>query len=120
MTSPKTQDFFPFQPPFTTIDSSNVNDHLGLGLPGDVVDSNHLSHRISLRYFAGRLGGNQSYVVNGNKEEGERILKETPDANPFFSWSDSFDLKGFLVVDLYKSAIIEAWGMSNPSFSPRK
>ncbi|KAL9113302.1 MAG: hypothetical protein Q9227_002637 [Pyrenula ochraceoflavens] len=69
--------------------------------------------RIAFRPFVGRLGGNQDFAVSQKDPDAKEILEKTPDAGYFFTWKDSFDLRGFQNLDLYKMAAIEAWGMTN-------
>ena len=39
-------------------------------------------------------------------------LQKIPDAAIFFTWKESFDLRGFADGDLWKKAIFEGWGTS--------
>ena len=63
--------------------------------------------------FAGRLGGNQGFIVDQNNPGASTLLKEIPDAAPFFSWKASFSLEQFRQLGLWKAAFIEGWGTSN-------
>lgn len=60
--------------------------------------------------FAGRIGGNQEFTVDKNNPEEAHLLEKTPDAAPFVSWRDSFNLHQFGQVDLWRAAVIEGWG----------
>ncbi|KAH8811145.1 putative aquaporin transporter [Xylogone sp. PMI_703] len=60
--------------------------------------------------FAGRLGGNQEFVLDPRNVDNESTLKRVPDASPFISISDIFNLKGFLEPDLWKAAATEGLG----------
>jgi glycerol uptake facilitator-like aquaporin len=60
--------------------------------------------------FAGRLGGNQEFIINRNDPAQAALLEKTPDAAPFMSLKETFDLKGFREVDLWKAAFIEGIG----------
>lgn len=62
--------------------------------------------------FAGRLGGNQTYVVDRSNPENADLLKKVPDAAPNLNFREAFDLRGFTDWDLYKAAVIEGVGMS--------
>ncbi|KIN03181.1 hypothetical protein OIDMADRAFT_40803 [Oidiodendron maius Zn] len=46
--------------------------------------------------FAGRLGGNQEFILDPKNLDNERALKRIPDASPFLSVRESFNLRGFL------------------------
>lgn len=61
--------------------------------------------------FAGRLGGNQSYVVDRSNPENADLLKKVPDAAPNLNFKEAFDWRGFTELDLYKAAVIEGVGM---------
>lgn len=61
--------------------------------------------------FAGRLGGNQSYVVDRSNPENADLLKKVPDAAPNLNFKEAFDWRGFTELDLYKAAVIEGIGM---------
>jgi len=60
--------------------------------------------------FAGRLGGNQSFVVDRANPANAELLRKVPDAAPNLNWSEMFDLRGFREVGLYKAALVEAFG----------
>ncbi|KAB8216171.1 aquaporin-like protein [Aspergillus novoparasiticus] len=57
--------------------------------------------------FAGRLGGNQDFVVDRSDPRNEKVLEKVPDAAPWMSLSEIFDLRGFLSLDLWKFACLE-------------
>ena len=61
--------------------------------------------------FAGRLGGNQEYVVDRSNPENADLLKLVPDAAPNLNFKEAFDLRGFSELNLYKQAVIEGVGM---------
>lgn len=69
--------------------------------------------------FAGRLGGNQEFVVDRSNPENAELLMKVPDAAPNLNLDETFDLRGFREVDLYKAALIEFVGewKSRASFS---
>ena len=60
--------------------------------------------------FAGRLGGNQSFVLDRSNPANAELLQKVPDAAPNLSLRESFNLRGFREVDLYKAALIEFVG----------
>lgn len=66
--------------------------------------------RVAFRPFVGRIGGNQDFAVSKRTPGAKEILEKTPDAGYFLTWRESFDLNGFRNIELYKSALIEAWG----------
>ena len=60
--------------------------------------------------FAGRLGGNQEFILDPKNLDNERTLKRIPDASPFLSVRESFNLRGFLEPELWKAAAVECLG----------
>lgn len=60
--------------------------------------------------FAGRIGGNQSLVLDRNDPKNSDYLKAVPDAAPFMRISEALDLRGFLDLNLWKFAIVEGVG----------
>jgi glycerol uptake facilitator-like aquaporin len=60
--------------------------------------------------FAGRLGGNQEFVLDPKDLDNRSAIKRVPDASPFISWRELFDLKGFLQPELWKAALVEGMG----------
>ncbi|EXJ88135.1 hypothetical protein A1O1_05063 [Capronia coronata CBS 617.96] len=60
--------------------------------------------------FAGRLGGNQEFVVDRSNPANAQLLSKLPDAAPNLSLTEAFDLRGFRETDLYKAALIECFG----------
>jgi glycerol uptake facilitator-like aquaporin len=69
-------------------------------LPGDLTS----------RPFAGRLGGNQEFILNPKDHDNQAALKRVPDASPFISLREIFSLRGFLEPDLWKAAVTEGLG----------
>jgi hypothetical protein len=65
--------------------------------------------------FAGRIGGNQDFVVDRNDPKNVEVLKEVPDAAPRMTLAEIFDLRGFLSPDLWKFALLECIGKPTPS-----
>lgn len=64
--------------------------------------------------FAGRVGGNQEFIINRHDPVQAALLRKTPDAAPFMSLADAFDLTSFRQVDLWKAAFIEGIGKFPP------
>ena len=60
--------------------------------------------------FAGRLGGNQEFVVDRENPENAVLLERMPDAAPNLSLREAFDLRGFAQAELYRAAVIEGIG----------
>ncbi|KAI1618522.1 aquaporin-like protein [Exophiala viscosa] len=60
--------------------------------------------------FAGRLGGNQSFVLDRFDPANAALLKKVPDAAPNLNLREMFDFNGFREVDLYKAAVCECFG----------
>lgn len=61
---------------------------------------------ISSRPFAGRIGGNQKFVVSSDDASYALI----PDAAALFTWHQSLSLRGFTDVELWKESLIEGVG----------
>ncbi|KAF9891068.1 hypothetical protein FE257_005003 [Aspergillus nanangensis] len=57
--------------------------------------------------FAGRLGGNQDFIVDRNDPRNNKVLKKVPDAAPHMTLAEVFDLRGFLNQDFWKWAMLE-------------
>ncbi|OQD85827.1 hypothetical protein PENANT_c009G02731 [Penicillium antarcticum] len=57
--------------------------------------------------FAGRIGGNQDFIVDRNDPKNVEVLKEVPDAAPRMTLAEIFDLQGFRSPDLWKFAMLE-------------
>lgn len=73
-------------------------------------------HRASLpanpasQPFAGRIGGNQEFILDPKNADNAQTLKRVPDASPFISISEIFNLRGFLEIELWKAAVTEFIG----------
>ncbi|KAJ4289698.1 hypothetical protein N0V90_011027 [Kalmusia sp. IMI 367209] len=70
----------------------------------------HNDPPVASRPFAGRIGGNQGFIISPSDSSFSSIVAATPDAAPLFTWSQSFKLRAFLTVDLWKEATIEGVG----------
>ncbi|OAL28203.1 hypothetical protein AYO20_09531 [Fonsecaea nubica] len=79
--------------------------------------------------FAGRLGGNQEFTLDRSDPQNEELLKKVPDAAPNLTLKESFDLRGFREVELWKAAMVEfvgtmifvwasAWNSLSPNTPP--
>ncbi|KAJ5527200.1 hypothetical protein N7513_011359 [Penicillium frequentans] len=68
-------------------------------------DHPHLEPHISS--FAGRLGGNQDFILDRNDPRNDELLERVPDAAPCMTFAEIFDLKGFYSLDLWKFAMLE-------------
>ena len=66
-------------------------------------DHPHLEPAISS--FAGRLGGNQDFILDRNDPRNVELLEKVPDAAPCMTFAEIFDLKGFTSPDLWKFAM---------------
>jgi hypothetical protein len=60
--------------------------------------------------FAGRLGGTQTFTVNRNDASNAKLLEEVPDAAAELSLRQSFDLRPFRCLGLWKAAVLEGMG----------
>ncbi|KAF5622229.1 Aquaporin PIP-type [Fusarium tjaetaba] len=60
--------------------------------------------------FAGRLGANQAYVVEGGTSEDDHLLHHAPDATPHMSFRELMDMRPIKNLDLWKAALIEGIG----------
>lgn len=76
--------------------------------------SSELEEYIRLRStplkYAGRLGGNQEFIVNPSDPDTQSLLKRIPDAAPWLSVTDIFSLAGFRQPAIWKPAILEGFG----------
>lgn len=62
--------------------------------------------QVASRPFAGRIGGNQEFIVNRD----DSITRTIPDAAPGFSWKQSFRVSGFVDATLWREATLEGVG----------
>ncbi|KAL2819736.1 aquaporin-like protein [Aspergillus granulosus] len=58
--------------------------------------------------FAGRLGANQEFSIGKNGCVRAEILQKFPDAAPWIPVRDALSLRGFLQIELWKAAVVEA------------
>jgi hypothetical protein len=66
----------------------------------------HKGPRPVSRPFAGRIGGNQEFIVSNE----DALESKIPDAAASFTWYESFCLDAFADISLWKEAIIEGVG----------
>jgi glycerol uptake facilitator-like aquaporin len=71
---------------------------------------NTLPADLTSQPFAGRLGGNQEFILNPKDIDHQEALKHVPDASPFITLREIFNLRGFLEPDLWKAAAVEGMG----------
>ena len=62
------------------------------------------------RPFAGRIGGNQEYILDPKDDGNALTLRRLPDASPFISLPELFNLRGFGEPELWKAAFAEGIG----------
>ena len=60
--------------------------------------------------FAGRMGGNQTFILNRRDKNNKHLLAANPDAAPGMSLKDQFNLKPFQTLGLWKAAVVEGIG----------
>lgn len=72
----------------------------------------HRTASLVSRPFAGRIGGNQQFIVSPGDPSFQSIVDVQPDAAAKFSWKQSFNLRPFSDVELWKQATIEGVGTS--------
>jgi glycerol uptake facilitator-like aquaporin len=60
--------------------------------------------------FAGRLGGNQEFILDPKNLENKPALRRVPDASPFISFQELFNLRALLEPGLWKAALSEGLG----------
>ena len=64
----------------------------------------------SITPFAGRLGGNQEFIVDRTDPANHELIEQIPDAAPGIPIKELFDLRGFRQVELWKAAMMEGVG----------
>jgi len=79
------------------------------------VDTNNSTTRIHVHRsysapFAGRLGGNQAFVLDRDRASNAEILQNVPDAAPGMTLAEQFDLRPFRSIALWKAAAVEGMG----------
>jgi hypothetical protein len=69
-------------------------------------------YSIISRPYAGQVGGNQRFALRPDTVEKQNILERVPDAAPYLTWRESFDLRLFWEAELWKQAFVECYGIS--------
>lgn len=87
----------------------------GQGRPRQSVENTEAGtpnrlYKPSTHPFAGRIGGNQEFVVDKDHEDCDKILSKSPDAAPGMSLSEQLSLTGFTHLPLWKAAVMEGMG----------
>lgn len=59
--------------------------------------------------FAGRIGGNQEFVLDRKDPKNASMLERMPDAAPYMTVQEQFELRGFFELELWKAALMEGW-----------
>ncbi|KAK7415031.1 hypothetical protein QQX98_006169 [Neonectria punicea] len=88
-------------------------------------------YRNNIQPFAGRLGANQSFILDRALAGNEGPLEKEPDAAPLIPLRELLDLRPILHVNLWKAACIEGigslmlvyitvWGSTAPAVIPTK
>ena len=62
--------------------------------------------------FAGRLGGNQEFIVNRYDPDNADLVDQMVDAAPLIPLNKITDLRGFREPELWKAAVMEGVGQS--------
>lgn len=89
----------------------DLNDHSsGRGDPTPVLSSGKHIYRSFTVPFAGRLGGNQAFIVNRDDASNATTLQNVPDAAPGMTLAEQFDLRPFRTIWLWKAAALEGMG----------
>jgi hypothetical protein len=68
---------------------------------------------INIRYpvpFAGRLGGNQAFILDRDDASNAAVLQDVPDAAPGMTLAEQFDLRPLRTIGLWKAAVMEGMG----------
>lgn len=82
-------------------------------LPQTELEGDHPYLEPAIPPFAGRLGGNQDFIVDRNDPKNVDVLEKVPDAAPCMTLAEIFDLRGFLSADLWKFAMLECIGKTS-------
>src|ERR1700744_3691123 len=64
-------------------------------------------HRSYTAPFAGRLGGNQAFIIDRDDASSVAVLQDVPDASPEMALAEQFDLGPFRSGRLWKAAVME-------------
>jgi hypothetical protein len=91
-------------------DHSKVCTDVETGPPRNNHTMEELPPKPAIEPFAGRLGGNQGLVLDRADPKNAEILKKVPDAAPFMTFKQGFDLRGFSDINLWKFGLAECVG----------
>jgi hypothetical protein len=79
----------------------------------DQTQASHAGPHLQRSYtapFAGRLGGNQAFIVDRDDASSAVVLQDVPDASPGMTLAEQFDLGPLRSVRLWKAAVLEGMG----------
>jgi hypothetical protein len=77
----------------------------------------HRQYKTTSQPFIGRLGGNQEFALDESDSLNALKIKAVPDAAPCMSLRDQLDFSGFLLLGLWKAAILEGMGKRSVKIS---
>jgi hypothetical protein len=60
----------------------------------------------------GHQDGSKAFILDVAEQIFEEKLRNTHDTVVFYTWKESFDLRGFSNGDVWRKAIFEGWGTS--------
>lgn len=89
----------------------DLNDHLPrrVDQPPALSSRKHVYRSYSVP-FAGRIGGNQAFILDRDNAADAPTLQNAPDAAPGMTLAEQFDLRPFRSIGLWKAAAIEGMG----------
>jgi hypothetical protein len=79
----------------------------------DHAQASRVGHTLQRSYtapFAGRLGGNQAFIIDRDDASSAVVLQDVPDASPGMTLAEQFDLGPLRSVRLWKAAVLEGMG----------
>ena len=60
--------------------------------------------------FAGRVGGNQAFILDRDDAANAAVLQDVPDAAPGMTLAEQFDLRSLRSIGLWRAALLEGMG----------
>ena len=60
--------------------------------------------------FAGRVGGNQAFILDRDVASNAAVLQDVPDTVPGMTLAEQFDLRPLRNIGLWKAAALEGMG----------
>ena len=96
----------------------NNQSHGDLAAMGRFEQSSLHQYRSNVPAFAGRLGGQQSVILDRSDPQNAKFLEECPDASPYMTLSEQFDLRPFRTIWIWKAALLEGMGETAISIYP--